>query len=183
MTTAVREEIRVDIERSLKKYIVQSYTVLSLFFILNIIHFFVGIRYLVIMGDYIPIPVPYLTVIFIALYPVYFASGWGVSRQRGGDQLVREYILYDPRNVGTPLRDRSLAYPLLMELGAFTGLVDLLHTQQWYFFGFAETMAVGAILLSFPTIRRWRRVVEKIYSEIPQNLFDEKASSQVGGDA
>lgn len=170
------------IEKSLGKYLWETYAFLIILFSLNIFHIVVGIRFYIIKGAYITLGIKNGTLIFLILIPVYFACAFGVYLYRGNEKLIKQYILYDPANAGKPLRDRALSFPVLVELAAFTGLLDLLSTEKWYFFAFGQAIAVAVLLAAVPFRYKWNAVLKSVYSKIePEELNDKM--SDISGDA
>jgi len=179
---AEEKEIRQKlIDGSLKKYRLHVHVVISLFFVLNIAHLVIGARYLIFKGSYLDVPIPYLREIFAILIPFYFAGGWAIARYKGGDKVIKEFMLFDPANTGKAFRDRLLAYPVILELGAFTGLLDLVHTAHWELFAIGEALALLSLMITLLNVPSIKFTADMLYSSIPKNLFDMKESN-IGGD-
>ena len=179
---AEEKEIRQKlIDGSLKKYRLHVYIVLSLFFVLNILHLVIGTRYLIFKGSYLNVPVPHLREIFAILIPFYFVGAWAIARYKGGDKVIKEFMLFDPADTGKAFRDRLLAYPVILELGAFTGLFDLIHTSHWELFAIGEALALLSLMITMLNVSSIKSIADMLYSGIPKDLFDMKESN-IGGD-
>ena len=158
------------IAASLKRAITTVYVFLGIYFALNIFCIIVGIRFYIIKGSYLNLFIPNSLILFSALIPFYFLVAYALRRSKGSDKLIKEFLINDPENCGSPFRDKALAYPTFAQLAPFTGLVNLLNSHKWEFF--AVTMAISLITIaaSWPRASEWRKRLNRIYAEAAPEL-------------
>ena len=162
------------IEKSIKKYSIQLFLLLGAFAVINILNLFLGIRYIVVKGSYLELPGGDMTEIFVSVAIFSAIAGWAVKRYKGGDTAIKEHIIWEAEKTGKPLRDRSLAFPVMLEFSTFTGLLDLFHNQQWQLFAVTQATAMLAIIISAAEVQSWRFLVKRLYLEIPEKEFEEE---------